>query len=86
MKLAVFGANGPTGRLLTQLALDEHHDVVGGERHLFAGDRLAAKIIDRISVLAIENPRVVAVGETGLDYYYDHSPREAQASKAFRVF
>jgi TatD DNase family protein len=23
-------------------------------------------------------PRVVAVGETGLDYYYSHSPREAQ--------
>src|SRR4029077_5261284 len=23
-------------------------------------------------------PRVVGVGETGLDYYYQHSPREAQ--------
>jgi putative NADH-flavin reductase len=33
MKLAVFGANGPTGRLLTQLALDEHHDVVAFTRH-----------------------------------------------------
>jgi TatD DNase family protein len=27
----------------------------------------------------LEDPRVVAVGETGLDYYYEHSPRDAQA-------
>ena len=33
MKLVVFGANGPTGRLLAQLALDEDHDVVAFTRH-----------------------------------------------------
>src|SRR2546426_1176895 len=32
MKLAVFGSNGPTGRLLTQLALDEDHEVVAFTR------------------------------------------------------
>jgi putative NADH-flavin reductase len=32
MKLAVFGANGPTGRLLTQLALAEDHDVIAVTR------------------------------------------------------
>jgi putative NADH-flavin reductase len=33
MKLAIFGANGPTGRLLTRLALDEDHEVVAFSRH-----------------------------------------------------
>jgi TatD DNase family protein len=32
-----------------------------------------------------ESPRVVAVGEIGLDYHYDHSPREVQAD-VFRRF
>jgi len=30
-------------------------------------------------------PRVVGIGETGLDYYYDHSPRELQQT-AYRRF
>lgn len=27
---------------------------------------------------ATENPRVIAIGETGLDYYYEHSDRQVQ--------
>lgn len=37
---------------------------------------------DELTELA-SNPVVVAIGETGLDHHYDHSPREAQA-EAFR--
>ena len=31
-----------------------------------------------------EHPKVVGFGETGLDYYYEHSPREAQ-KRSFRA-
>lgn len=30
-----------------------------------------------------EDPKVIGIGETGLDYYYEHSPREAQ-KRSFR--
>lgn len=33
----------------------------------------------------IKHPKCIAVGEIGLDYYYDHSPRELQKS-VFRTF
>ncbi|HEU4346140.1 MAG TPA: TatD family hydrolase [Candidatus Binatia bacterium] len=35
--------------------------------------------LERLKEL-IKNSRVVAVGETGLDFYYDHSPRDTQRS------
>ena len=34
--------------------------------------------IDTLRKLATENEKVVAIGEIGLDYYYDNSPREVQ--------
>ena len=37
----------------------------------------------RLAALAA-HPRVVGIGETGLDYYYEHSPRAAQ-ERAFRA-
>ncbi|MEL6531291.1 MAG: TatD family hydrolase [Pseudomonadota bacterium] len=37
-----------------------------------------------VLLAATENPRVIGIGETGLDYYYEHSDRDTQA-KLFRM-
>ncbi|NLB83740.1 MAG: TatD family hydrolase [Synergistaceae bacterium] len=44
---------------------------------LFAPSGKGERIMEQISSLACRE-RVVAIGETGLDYHYDNSPREQQ--------
>lgn len=48
-----------------------------------------ARLVDDAAIEGLRalaaDPRVVAIGETGLDYHYDHSPREEQQG-AFRRF
>lgn len=56
------------------------HPTVGVHPH--DGRLLDDAAFDRIAELAAR-PEVVAVGETGLDFHYDHSPRDQQA-EAFR--
>ncbi len=43
------------------------------------GQKAADTLID-----LADHPKVVGIGETGLDYYYEHSPREAQR-ESFRA-
>ncbi len=47
-----------------------------------AAEELAGASVDRLVELA-SGPKVVAIGETGLDFFYDHSPRPAQ-EESFR--
>ncbi len=68
------------------VALAEQHDDMFATVGLHPHD---AKLVDddtlaRIRALAASD-KVVAIGETGLDYHYDQSPRDVQRD-AFRAF
>ncbi|HEX5035933.1 MAG TPA: TatD family hydrolase [bacterium] len=52
--------------------------VVGVHPHDVA--KMAAGETEALAELA-KHPKVVAVGEVGLDYYYEHSPREIQQAR-----
>jgi TatD DNase family protein len=82
-RMATVGTDGPSIRhALT--AADDHDEVVaivGRHPHETAGfDELALEEIER----AAGDPRARAIGETGLDYYRDHAPRDDQR-RAFEM-
>ena len=56
---------------------------VGVHPHEAAAEGEQGTTSARLVALAAD-PKVVGIGETGLDYYYEHSPREAQQA-VFRV-
>src|SRR5262249_5548134 len=49
---------------------------VGTHPH-YAHEELDIPVAEIVRLAA--HPKIVAIGEAGLDYYYDNSPREAQA-------
>lgn len=65
----------------TCLAIASRHDDVWATIGVHPHE--AVHGVDEISALidetfTVDSHRVVALGEAGLDYYYDHSPRDAQ--------
>jgi TatD DNase family protein len=58
------------------------HATLGIHPHDVA--RISESAFLELETLA-QDPSVVAIGETGLDYFYEHAPKEAQVS-AFRRF
>ncbi len=81
--LAIGTGPGPE-KLDSALPFAEKHDwiyaTVGIHPH--EAKEVAPQHLDQLATLA-KHPKVIAWGELGLDYYYDHSPREVQA-KVFR--
>ena len=47
-------------------------------------DEVNEAVLERYRLLASQNPKVKAIGEIGIDYHYEDSPRELQL-KAFRM-
>jgi TatD DNase family protein len=72
-------------KLLTEIA--ENHDPVyaslGVHPHE-AQKTLPSEDLTRVLIEHAKHPKMVAFGETGLDYYYGHSPKEDQI-RSFKV-
>lgn len=59
---------------------DENEDVYASVGvHPHEAEKPGEEIDAEGLVKLAAHPKVVGIGETGLDYYYDHAPREAQA-------
>lgn len=81
--LAIGSGTGPD-RLNAAIPFAEQHDWIYATIgiHPHEANLATEEHFAKLDELA-HHPRVIAWGEMGLDYYYDHSPRDVQA-KVFR--
>ena len=81
--LAIGGAGGPD-RLDSAIPFAETHDWIYATAGIHPHEaKLATEAHFRHLEELTRHPRVIACGEIGLDYFYDHSPRDVQ-EKVFR--
>ncbi len=71
------GSDEETSQRIVQLT--EMHDGVFGVVgvHPHEAQYFSPQTLDHLATW-LASPRIVGIGEIGLDYYYDHSPREKQ--------
>jgi TatD DNase family protein len=85
-RFIVIGANGDFSHNEKAIALAQQHTdvfaVVGVHPH--DAKTITAETYSRLRTLT-QQPKVVGLGETGLDFYYDNSPRDEQRAH-FRAF
>lgn len=66
-------------------AIAERHDDIWCSVGIHPHEAAAEPAVDSARLVALsQHPKVVGIGETGLDYFYEHAPREAQA-RSFRA-
>jgi TatD DNase family protein len=78
--LAIGNGDGPgTNTFDCAIKLAELHEGVYATVGIHPHEAALAKQADFDELLALSrHPKVIAWGEIGLDYYYDHSPRDVQ--------
>jgi TatD DNase family protein len=81
--LAIGSGPGPE-RLDAAIPFAEQYDWIYASVgvHPHEAEQVAPRHLDQLAVLA-KHPKVIAWGEIGLDYFYDHSPRDVQ-DRVFR--
>jgi TatD DNase family protein len=85
MLLAIGSGTSPAERLDAAIPYAEEHDWIYATVGIHPHDASAAteEHLAQLDELA-RRPKVIGWGEMGLDYYYDHSPRERQ-KQVFRL-
>lgn len=59
--------------------VDVYPDVYGSVGiHPHEAEKPGEKVTAEDLVALADHPKIIGIGETGLDYFYDHAPREAQ--------
>jgi len=82
--LAIGSGTGP-GSLDCAIRLAEKHDWIYATIGVHPHEAKLATEADFAELETLsKHPRVIAWGEIGLDYYYDHSPRDVQKSVFLR--
>jgi len=78
--LAIGNGDGPgTGTFDCAIKLAEQYEGVYATVGIHPHEAALAKLDDFDELVQIsKHPKIVAWGEIGLDYYYDHSPRDVQ--------
>lgn len=75
--MVTVATNPEDARAAIELAAAEPDISATAGLHPHEAERFDASVLAELEVLA-DDPRVVAIGETGLDFHYDNSPRDLQ--------
>lgn len=82
--LAIGGGNGPDN-LASGVPIAEKYEWIFASTGIHPHEARAATALHfDLLAQAAQHAKVIAIGEIGLDYHYDHSPREVQQSVFIR--